>query len=223
MPVFTWIIPIAVVIFLLALLVRFLQRSKRRADVIAHGERTIMRVTNIQQTGTYVNGQPEMEMTLRVDDGTAAARAVTLRCVLDLGQIPRMGDAVEYLGPVQTAAVGNAIVSKRRALPIDCALVGDPQLRIANVLFSRGSAPATLEVRIDSVLEPPQIVSVIADKDDHNYCPGERVYLRVASNGFTVVPLSQTGGRPLSTTNSYRLDALVLGPQLLRHGRRARR
>ena len=230
MPVFAQIIVVAVALFLLVLLVRFLQRSTRRADVIAHGERTIMRVTRIGQTGTYVGGQPEMEITLRLDDGTAAAREVTLRRVLDLGQIPRVGDAVavevdtrnpdalEYLGPAPTVANGKAFITTQPALEIDCALVGDPQLRIADVLSSRGSGPATLEVRVDSVLNAPQTVSVLADAGDHRYVPGERVYLRVAGDGFSVVPLSETGGRPLSTTNSYRLDVLVLGPQLLHHG-----
>jgi len=87
---------IGIVIFGVVLAVVGLVFSLRRAvgaGPVKNGNPMIGQLLSISQTGTTLNNMPQMELVVALPDGDAT-REVRWRQLIDIGQMPRVGDSV---------------------------------------------------------------------------------------------------------------------------------
>ena len=98
-------------------------------------------------------------------------------------------------------------------------------LAVATVLATTPTSTqaTSFDLEIDAINAPKRNMTVSQIMYGESYVPGDRVYLLVDPadpNSIAILPLSLTGGNKLPH-GANRLDALVLGPQILREGAKA--
>ena len=101
----------------------------------------------------------------------------------------------------------------------------DGKLAVATILAIRPqqSPLVSFDLEIDAINAPRRKVTVTQAMFGEAYKTGERIYLLVDpddANSIAVLPFSMTGNQHLPQ-GANRLDALVLGPQILHEGAKA--
>lgn len=211
------------------------------AKLAKTGEVAMADLLAIAQTGLTVNGLPEMRLTVRVERAGEASAPITFKQLIGLGNMPRVGERVyvmvdrkdpskvAYAGPLSMAAVSGQspaeIQQSQDTLAIAPSLREAPVLGVGVITSIAAGASGAMRVglNIDSVTEPPRPVTVEQVMSGFTYQVGDRAYVFVDKadpDKVALVPLSYTGGQKLSK-EANRLDALVLGPQLLTAGKKA--
>ena len=208
-------------------------------------------VVNAGQTGLSVNQVQQIRLDVDLHAAGEATRRVVIKQLLPLGQIPAIGDTIYvivdpadptvamYAGkPQPTAPAANAYgppvaspgapQTEQQRLDI---ISLSPRLRehgklaIATILAIRPqqSPLVSFDLEIDAINAPKRKVSVTQAMFGEAYKLGERIYLLVDPDNpqsIAVLPFSMTGNQHLPQ-GANRLDALVLGPQILHEGAKA--
>ena len=224
-------------------------RGRRQKAIVEHGSPAIAEVLDCHQTHMSVNQTQVMSLTLRIPEAGGSTRDVTITQAIDFGNMPRMGDKVVAMvdkrnpanvvyGGLATGELANAdpqwladnqaLIADINGLPtgFQNTIPRTDQYKpgVATILSEQpalgGKIRFTLEV--DSVVKPKRTITVeqrLSDKFD----VGERVYLLVDEFNpdlVAITPLSLLKGNRIPKKMN-RLDALVLGPQLLHEGKKA--
>ena len=208
-------------------------------------------VVNAGQTGLSVNQVQQIRLDVDLHAAGEATRRVVIKQLLPLGQIPAIGDIIYvivdpadptvamYAGKPQPAAPAanaygppvsapGAPQTEQQRLDI---ISLSPRLRehgklaIATILAIRPqqSPLVAFDLEIDAINAPKRKVSVTQAMFGEAYKTGERIYLLVDPDNpqsIAVLPLSMTRNQHLPQ-GANRLDALVLGPQILHEGAKA--
>jgi hypothetical protein len=192
-------------------------------------------VLESSQTGTTVNNVPMMKLRLRITQN-GATREVTLKQLIDLGNIPRPGERVMVMvdktHPDRVAYAG--LATGEMAADADYlqdiesipgSLLEHHTFAIATVRgVEPGQGPATrFTLEVDSIKEPKRTITLEQFIAPPGYQAGDRVYLLVGQDDPTqmaLAPLELTGGKKIPPM-ANRLDPFVLGPQLLHEGKQA--
>jgi hypothetical protein len=218
-------------------------RRRRNQRILTDGDLTVALVLDIHQTGTVINQSPVMALQLRLEQTGQATRELNLRQVIDLGNIPRVGEqvyisvdkknpnAAVYMGLVAALNSQAGIAASQTQMVADAASIS-PRLRESKTFgvatiqgMAAGAAPGAtvFTLEIDSCVEPKRVVTIEQVMQNNPFRVGDRAYLFVSKedkNAVAVVPLSLVGGQKIDPNNN-RLDALVLGPQILHEGKKA--
>ena len=226
------------------------RRNRRR--LIKTGNMGIARVVSVSQTGVTVNQVPQMKLVLDIEQAGAQPRRVTIKQLIDLGNIPRAGERVYVFSDPQNpdnvvlspSASGAGLqvnlatgVGAPQPMNLDSDLIKDvmgltPQLRehgkpgIANIVSVTPTSTSASQVvlDVDAIGTPPKRMTITQIIDWTIPSPGERVYiLQDPQNPDTaaLVPPSMMNGQSIPA-GANRLDAVVLGPQILEKGATAK-
>ena len=246
-------LPVVVVVVVVGILFMAFQplvkRYFNRRRLLQTGTLGVADVVSSSQTGTTVNGQPEMRVVLDLENAGGPPRRAELKQVLDLGSIPRAGDRVYVLSdpanpanvvlaPAGTAGQLRDVIA---AAPGANTLTNDqvqdmialtPSLQTTNNMgviklasVMPGPGGRTQFVGdLDAIGQPPRRVTFSQVVHGGQLPPaGARTYVFIdPANPDTIalVPPSMLGGHTLPA-GANRLDPLVLGPQILKAGAKA--
>ena len=175
--------------------------------------------------------------------------ASVIKQLLPLGQIPSVGDVIyvlvdlahpdvamyagtpktqmtsNYGPPVATPEQGQTEQQRLDLISLSPRLREHGKLAIATILAIRPQQPpmVTFDLEIDAINAPKRKVTVSQAMFGEAYKNGERIYLLVDPDdpaSIALMPLSALGNQHLPQ-GANRLDANVLGPQVLHEGAKA--
>ena len=220
---------------------RVLAEIRTRQVLAKSGVTATAEVLELHQTGSMVNQVQVMRLRLRVEQGGEAPREVTCEHLIDLGVMPRVGDRVlvvvdpkdprnvSYAGlasgldAAEVKQSGLTVTQNMDLLGVGSDLRENGVLGVGTILaIAMEGALAKVTVEVDSVVEPKRVLTTEQSMSEFRYGVGDRAYLFLSPtdrNALALAPLSLTGGAKLDKALN-RLDPLVLGPQLLREGRK---
>ena len=241
-------VPLAITFFVLRRVLRMRNLGKRLAQT---GTPELGTVVDIGQTGLSINGVQQLRLQVDIHAAGEASRRVVIDQLLPLGQVPSMGDTIyvmvdpanpqsamyagkpqapaqaanAYGPPVSTPGGAQTEQERLDILSLSPRLRENGKLAIATVLAIRPqqSPLVSFDLEIDAINAPKRKVSVTQAMFGEAYRVGERIYLLVDPDdpaSIAVLPLSMTGNQRLPQ-GTNRLDAMVLGPQILHEGAKA--
>ena len=227
---FTSLLPLLIPVFFIAGIVYAVRSSsKKKLDHDTHSDKREAEVLTIAQgMGGHAGNKMQMTMVLSVTNPDGSTRQATCTDYVDYANVPRPHDRVfvtiDRRDPNNIGYVGLAgnTLPPSAAYPIDAETLEHNGIAIATVKAVGNRKPLQLHVEVDSTIAPKRDLTL--QDPDPDFVPnvGERIYLFLALDGTaTRVPLNQTGGRR-SDPSANRLDPLVLGPQILLHGKQAK-
>lgn len=214
-------------------------RSIRKGKAEREGKVMVGTVRSVQQTGTYINKQPQLRVLLDVQDAAGASGQATMKQVFPLTAMPAVGqqlavvinpkDASEAFlanGTAlsrpndQTAAMIRTAASMPAGLRQDKLQVGDI---VAITPVDGGND--SYQVNVVHIGQPPSPVFCTQSfPDGRPYSVGDRVYLftdgeNPPRKGY-ILPPNYGGGQKLQNTGN-RADGVVLADALLFGGAKA--
>ena len=239
----------AVVLFFVLRPILKMRRVNR--TLMQSGTPELGTVVNVGQTGLSVNGVQQLRLDVDLHAAGEATRRVVIQQLLPLGQIPSMGDTIyvlvdpanpqtamyagkpqapapaanAYGPPISTPGQPQTEQERLDLISLSPRLREHGKLAIGTILAIRPqqSPLVSFDLEIDAINAPKRKVTVTQAMFGEAYKLGERIYLLVDpdnADSIAIMPLSAVGNQHLPQ-GANRLDALVLGPQILHEGAKA--
>ena len=227
------------IVVLALVFVPMILRSVRKSKAEREGKVMIGTIRSVNQTGTYINNQPQLRVVLDVTDASGASGQATMKQVFPLTAMPSVGQ--------QLAVVINPKDASEAFLANGSAL-SRPNDRTAQVIRAAAAVPANMrqdkpqvgdivaitpvgngndsyQVNVVHVGQPPSPVFCNQNfAEGHPYAVGDRVYLvtdgeNPPRTGY-IMPPSFSGGQKIPNSGN-RTDGVVLADALLFGGAKA--
>ncbi len=242
----TVLVPILILFFVLRPILKMRRIGKQLAK---NGTPELGTVVNVGQTGLSVNQVQQIRIEVDLHAAGQATQRAVIQQLLPLGQIPSIGDTIYVLiDPADPQTAMYAGTPPRQAVSnygppaytpgqpqteqdrLDIISLS-PRLRehgkpaVATILAIRPQQPplVTFDVEIDAINAPRRKVTVTQAMFGDAYKTGERIYLIVDpdnADSIAIMPLSLVQNQRIPQ-GANRLDAIVLGPQILHEGAKA--
>ncbi len=231
-----FVLPVAIMAFFF---VPMILRTVRKGKAEREGKVMIGTVRSVNQTGTYINNQPQLRVVVDVQDASGASGQATMKQVFPLTAMPQLGQ--------QLAVVINPTDASEAFLANQAAL-NRPNDRTAEVIRAAAAVPANMrqdkpqvgdvvainpvgngndsyQVDVVRIGQPPSPVFCTQSfPEGRPYAVGDRVYLvtdgeNPPRTGY-IMPPSFSGGQKIPNSGN-RTDGVVLADALLFGGARA--
>ncbi|MGZ3871302.1 MAG: hypothetical protein ACXVJD_00205 [Mucilaginibacter sp.] len=181
------------------------KQLKNQKRLAKEGTLSVAYVKSISQTGTTVNQRPEMLLSLEIENIGGRARQVSIKQLIDLGSIPRVGDRVYVIEdpedpdnvilspqpfgngvnvqtvdnagkPAGTVDLGNSQIKDFMALSPELRERGMPGVAtVVSVMPSTGRT-TQITIDIDNIGQPLKRATITQIIDGQAPVPGTRLY-----------------------------------------------